>query len=108
MTEGCAFRDRYDQFQALGVNVFGASFDQPAENKAFSSSNSFQYTLLSDLDRVLALHFGAATSQGQFFASRVTAVIDPQGRWRLSYPNVNNTEQHPEDVLTDMTKILAP
>ena len=107
MTEGCEFRDLHDQFQALGVRIIGTSFDQPAENKAFATVNNFPYRLFSDQQRELALHFGAASSASAFFADRDTVVIDPEGRWILRYDNVNNTKQHPNDVLADMTLILG-
>ena len=106
MTEGCEFRDRYEEFAALGVEVVGVSFDSPAENKAFALNNSFQYELWSDLDAELAVHYGAASSSEQAFASRHTVVLDEYGRWMLTYSNVSNTVQHPNDVLADMAAIL--
>ena len=108
MTEGCEFRDLHDQFEALGVVIYGASFDKEAENKAFWTVNTFQYDLFSDHDRELALHYGAAKTKGQVFADRITVVLDPSGDQRLFYNVGFNVKQHPNDVLADLTKILAP
>ena len=107
MTEGCEYRDLHDQFEALGVRIVGASFDQPAENKAFATVNNFQYTLLSDQQRELAIHFGAAADASALFAERDTVVLDPQGRWVLHYDDIGDFKQHPHDVLKDMTLILG-
>ena len=84
------------------------SFDAPAENAAFKSADKFQFPLWSDLDRELALYYGAATKKTQAHAKRMTVVLDPQGNWVLTYPNVDATIlTHHQDVLDDMTAILA-
>jgi len=88
------------------VEVYGCSFDQPAVNAAFKATNNYQYRLLSDADRELALAYGAATSVSQFFASRVTVLLDPTGHWVLKY-DVTDVSKHPQHVLDDITAILA-
>ena len=107
MTEGCEFRDLYEEYAALNVEIIGVSFDAPAQNKLFSFNNSFQYALWSDLERELAVHYGAASSSEQAFAARHTVVLDEYGRWMLTYPNVSNTTQHPNDVLADLKLIFG-
>ena len=107
MTEGCEFRDLHDQFEALGVTIYGCSFDLPAENAAFTLANQFQYRLFSDPERAMALHYEAASSPSQWFADRTTVVLDPYGRWVLQYPSVGNTKAHPNEVLADMTALVA-
>ncbi len=106
MTEGCEFRDLHDQFKALGVTIYGASFDKPAENKAFKTANKFQFDLFSDTERQLALHYGAATATTDKTAKRITVLLDPSGDQRLLYDVGFNVLQHPSDVLADMQKIL--
>lgn len=82
------------------------SFDDTSENAAFASAQGFQYELWSDLQRTLALHFGAATSDTQGSAYRRTFVLDEQGRLCLQYDTVG-VNSHPEDVLDDVTLLLA-
>jgi peroxiredoxin Q/BCP len=106
MTEGCEFRDLYEEFSALGVEIIGVSFDSVAENKLFSVNNNFQYELWSDLERSLGMFYGAAISSEQAFANRHTVVLDEYGRWMLTYKDVLNTIQHPNDVLSDLKAIL--
>ncbi len=105
MTEGCGFRDHFAELTALGVTVYGVSFDTPAENALFKLNNKFPYRLLSDPKRELALAYGAASSAGQFFADRVSAVLTPAGRWLLKYPEVD-VVTHPTDVIKDIEAVL--
>ena len=106
MTEGCEFRDLQSEFDALGVTIYGCSFDQVAVNAQFAAVNNFKYRLFSDPNRDLALQYGAASSTSQPWANRVTVVLDPGGNWVLSY-NASNTKQHPHDVLADMELLLG-
>ena len=105
MTEGCEFRDLYPQFQALNVEIVGVSFDHPTENKAFANVNNFQYDLLSDQEHVMTKYYGAYSNP--IFANRETVILDPTGRWVLTYPTVGNTKQHPNDVLADLIAIVG-
>ena len=59
------------------------------------------------MDRVLALHYGAATSADQSHASRRTYVLDEQGRLCLEYVSVG-VRTHPAEVLEDLTRLLRP
>ena len=80
------------------------SFDRPALNNAFRSGQSFPFPLWSDEARELALFFGAAASAEAGYASRITVVLDEQGRWLLTYPSVN-VSTHAETVLADCTTL---
>ena len=53
------------------------------------------------------MHLGAATSEAQSAASRNTYVLDEQGRLCLQYESVG-VSAHPQDVLDDVTLLLAP
>jgi hypothetical protein len=60
--------------------------------------------------RELALYWGAATSASQFFANRVTVVLDEQGRWRLFYSSSAigfDMYGHPGVVLEDVKALLS-
>ena len=67
--------------------IYGVSFDTPAENAAFRAKQGFGYPLWSDIDKALALHYGAATSKLQPYAGRVTVILDPQGTVYQVIPN---------------------
>jgi peroxiredoxin len=76
------------------------SFDTPEDNAAFAEAQSYTYELWSDLDRSLALHYGAASSESQAMASRITVLLDEEGVWRLVYDPASVTS-NAQDVLED-------
>ena len=91
----------------MGVQVIGASFDKPTKNAAFIAAESFTFPLWSDTKRELALYYGAAKTASQFFADRVTVVLDDQGRWRLFYSSAAigfDMYGHPKVVLQDLRR----
>ncbi len=61
------------------MRVFGISFDDPATNRAFAAKHGFDFPLLSDTRRELALAVGAADSPRDAYPRRVTFVISPEG-----------------------------
>lgn len=50
--------------------ILGVSFDTPADNRAFAEAQSFPYPLLSDLDRSVALAYGACERKSDAFPRR--------------------------------------
>lgn len=91
------------------MQVLGVSFDAPVNNAAFKKNESFDFDLLTDEDRELALAYGAASSSNQFFADRTTVIVDDMGQWVLVYPSgtLGALYQHPQIVLDDLA-ILVP
>ncbi|MCB9914916.1 MAG: redoxin domain-containing protein [Planctomycetes bacterium] len=73
------FRDRAPQFEALGVRVFGVSFDDAQKNAAFRAKYGFPYPLLCDTERKLGLAFGACVDASDGYAARFTFVVSPTG-----------------------------
>jgi len=55
------------------------SFDSPKANRAFAEKNGFEFPLLSDESRELALAFGACAQDDARFPARLTFVIGPDG-----------------------------
>jgi hypothetical protein len=47
-TQACDIRDRWDEFEALGVRVVGVSPDDVATHRAFASEHGLPHTLLAD------------------------------------------------------------
>jgi peroxiredoxin Q/BCP len=84
--------------------ILGASFDTPAENKAFAEAQGFPYRLLSDVDHAVGRVYGAEKGPDEKFPDfpkRVTFLIDPDGVVRRVY-QVTDTATHPEQVLADI------
>jgi peroxiredoxin Q/BCP len=60
--ESCHFRDLASEFATVGAQRVGISADSVDKQRAFSTTNSFDYPLLSDPDGVVAKQFGARRS----------------------------------------------
>jgi peroxiredoxin Q/BCP len=102
--EGQALRDRADDFRAADCVVLGASFDTPADNKAFADAQDFGFPLLSDVDRLVGELYEVvrgADDQYETFPLRISYLIDPGGVIRHSY-SVADVASHAEQVLHDL------
>jgi len=104
--EGCGYRDLQADFDALGVQIIGVSFDTPEENQEWALDEGFEFDLWSDEDRVLAMHYGAASSPTQGSASRLTRLLDENGYVLLEYSSIV-VGTHPADVLEDCEALFG-
>jgi thioredoxin-dependent peroxiredoxin len=88
--------------------VFGASFDTPAENKAFREAQSFTYGLLSDVDRSVGSAYEVVRSPDNKYADypeRFSYLIDPSGIIAKTY-DVTDVGGHAAQVLADLDSLL--
>jgi len=99
--EGRGLRDHFDEFRAHGVEIIGVSFDKPEANAAFVKAEGFQFRLLSDTDHTLANSVGAASSDLQIVASRISYLVGPDGKIRKVYGDVTPAT-HAGTVLSDL------
>lgn len=74
------------------------SFDTPAENRAFSEKFSFNFPLLSDASRAMAIAYGAADSPADGYARRIGVIIGPDGLIRDYQPKVS-PKAYPAEAL---------
>jgi peroxiredoxin Q/BCP len=79
------------------------SFDGVEANAAFAKKFDFPYKLLSDTERKMGLAYGACTDAKAGYASRISYLIDEQGKIAAAYPKVNPSE-HPGQVLADAAR----
>lgn len=108
-TAGCTaqaqgLRDQVESFDDLSCRVLGASFDDPAANRAFKARYSLPFTLLSDSDHALALQVGAARADTTH-ARRIAHLVDPSGVVRQTY-DVEDPEFFAEKVLDDLEALI--
>ncbi len=78
--EGKGFRDDYQKFVDKNTVVMGVSLDTEAENKAFAEKFGFPFPLLCDVGREISLAYQAIQSKDDEYASRITYVIDEEGK----------------------------
>ena len=102
--EGCALRDSYADFQKLGVEVLGVSFDEPKDNAEFVSTHKLPFRLLSDTKKELAVAVGAADSPSRLWARRVSYLVGGDGKVLVAYRDVDPAT-HAQQVLTDFGKL---
>ena len=82
--------------------ILGASFDTPADNKAFADAQRFGFRLLSDVDRTVGRRYQVAAADGQSgFAQRIAYLIDPDGVIRQAY-QVTDLPGFADQVVADL------
>ena len=87
--EGCGYRDNYEEFQNLGVQIVGVGFQEPDVNAAWAEAEGFQYEIWTDTNRELGIYYGAASSPSSNFPNRITRLLDENGSLLLEYNDVN-------------------
>ena len=102
--EGKGFRDRIQDFSSRNAVIVGVSCDSPADNRAFRDKFDFPFDLLSDEDRSVSMRYGAAENEDQQYPSRVSYLIDPEGRIARVYGKVVPAE-HPEEVIAALDEL---
>ena len=80
----------------------GASFDKPAENRAFREKFSFPFDLLSDVAREAGADYGVFNPNNPDYPDRTSFLIGPEGRIERIYRQVEPIT-HPDQVLRDIT-----
>lgn len=106
--EACAFRDAWDRFKTANVQVFGVSVDDRQSHESFSKEHNLPFPILADPEQLWVTAFGVPTKLGM--ASRVTFLIDPDGKIAKVYPDVDPAV-HVDQVLKDaavLTGAAAP
>lgn len=76
--QSCSFRDKYEEFNNLGVQIFGVSSDSVSSHKKFKKRHNLQYSLLSDKGGILAESLRLKKNLG-FLPARVTLIVNPEG-----------------------------
>ena len=70
-------------------------------NAALAKKNAFKFPLLSDVDRTVALAYGACRDLKAAWPNRVSFLIDEQGQIARTYDGVDPRD-HPASVLADI------
>jgi thioredoxin-dependent peroxiredoxin len=70
-------------------------------NAGFAKKNAFGFPLLSDVDRTVALAYGACRDPKARWPNRVSFLIDEHGQIARAYDRVDPRD-HPASVLADI------
>jgi thioredoxin-dependent peroxiredoxin len=101
--EACAFRDHFDRFRQLNVEVVGVSIDSETSHQAFAQKHALPFTLLADADKSLVQAYGVWGEKSLYGkkylgTNRVTYLIDESGHVAAVFPKVK-PEKHAEELL---------
>jgi peroxiredoxin Q/BCP len=100
-TEGCNYRDLKPEFDALGVQIVGVSFANPATNTEWVEQESFNFEVWTDDDKALSLYYGAVNGPSAGAPKRITKLLDEKGTLILEYVEAIQVGTHPAQVLAD-------
>jgi peroxiredoxin Q/BCP len=103
-TPGCtkeaqSFRDNFAQYQDKDMVVLGVSMDDEISHKQFKEKYGLPFQLLVDTDGAITKAYDVyMLYNNQGYSSRVTYIIDPDGK--ISYVDDKvNTTTHAQDIL---------
>ncbi|RLT35867.1 MAG: peroxiredoxin [Chloroflexi bacterium] len=110
-TGGCTlemqgFKQRYEELEALGVEVVGVSADPWAAAGAFCDAQELQFQLLSDFPAGQTIDAFGVRREGAATAQRVTFVFDAAGVLRHAIQGTTDMEAHPQGAL-DAARTLS-
>jgi len=102
--EACSIRDFYNEIQAAGGVLYGASPDSPDSHRAFIEKYDLNFPLLSDEEKSAAQDYGVwvereRNGQKSMGIARTTFAIDEEGTVANIWENVT-PDSHGEEILS--------
>jgi peroxiredoxin Q/BCP len=101
--EACSFRDNIKPIRDLGAEIVGVSLDSVASHKKFADKYHLPFPLLSDKDKRITTAYGAL-KKTDTSASRVTYIIDKEGKIARIFPKVDVTK-HTEEIVAALKEL---
>ena len=81
--------------------MLGITFSAPADLKTWRDETGLTTDLLCDVDRAVAMAYGAAETADQERPTRMSVLIGPDGTVAKIYAKPD-PESHPSEVLVDV------
>lgn len=97
--EACALRDSFNELQTKNLKIFGISADTVESHKKFAQEHGLPFTLLADPEKKAVSLYKA---NGKLFVSRISYLIDEEGKIMKIYPSVNPLN-HASEILSDLS-----
>jgi len=101
--EACNFRDNIKSLRELGAEIVGVSLDSVDSHKKFRDKYHLPFPLLSDKDKRIANAYGVL-KEGGASASRVTFIIDKEGKIAKIFPKVD-VSMHASEIATALKEL---
>lgn len=103
--EACHFRDNTPELEKLGAKVIGISVDSSESHEKFTEKYHLPFPLLADTDGKVAESYNALSNFLVIkIAKRHTFLIDPNGKVKKIYTNVN-VASHSQQIIDDLKAI---
>jgi len=107
-TQACGLQSDLEQFNTLGIEVFGVSMDSVASHKKFADKYGLQFPLLADTEKQLIEAYGVWIEKSMYGKkymgiSRSSFLIGANGKVEQVWEKVN-TKTHAQDVLNFINK----
>src|SRR3954453_11276587 len=96
------FGRRAGEFAALDTEIIGVSVDPSEEQKKHAVNCGSGFPLMSDAGGALSEQLGIKNERGM--SSRVTYVVDKEGKVREVFPQVK-VDGHTDEVLAAVRKL---
>lgn len=103
--EACSFRDEFEVFTDLNVEVIGISSDDVTSHKNFADKYNLPFTLLADTEKKVRKLFGVPKSFLGLVPGRVTYIINKQGIIVHVFNSMTNTNKHITESLSVLKEI---
>ena len=102
-TQACGMQSDLEQFNHLGIAVFGVSADSVERHKKFAEKYHLQFPLLADTDKKMIEAFGVWVEKSLYGKkymgiSRSSFLIGKNGKIEKVWEKVN-TKTHAQDIL---------
>jgi len=109
--EACAFRDRYDELNNLGVQLLGVSADSAESHTKFKQKHSLPFPLLVDANHAMSEKYGAWREKNMYGKKsmgiqRSTYLIDASGRVAQVWKRVK-VDGHDQQVIDSVKALLS-
>lgn len=109
--ESCEFRDYHDEFEKLGVTIYGISRDTLSSHEKFKQKYQFPFELIADPEEKVCQLFDVMVNKNMYGKKvrgieRSTFIIDQQGIIQKIWRKVK-VENHVAEVLTTVRELLA-
>ncbi|MDZ4678550.1 MAG: peroxiredoxin [Oligoflexia bacterium] len=99
--QACSFRDNFESYKKMGIQVFGISVDDETSHDAFAKKFHLQFPLLADTEKKTSKAYGAFSNEK--YSDRFTFVIKPDQTIGHIFEKVN-VEAHASEVMEAIEK----
>lgn len=96
--EACEFRDTFEYFRDLDIDIYGISRDDIPTHHAFRKAHNLPFELLADEDGKVADLYDASIPLIRF-TKRVTYLLDAEHRIAGVYQNLFGSRKHIKEMI---------